>query len=62
VYHLINTTIIQNSWRLRNELIHGWVYDLKTGLIKDLEVTFDNLSKPETFYRVRTDSLQAIDS
>jgi carbonic anhydrase len=61
VYHLINTTIVQNSWRVNNApMVHGWVYDLKTGLIKDLEVTFDNLSKPKRYYLVKSDSLQSV--
>jgi carbonic anhydrase len=59
VYQVINTTIVQNSWRERRQpIVHGWVYDLKTGLIKDLEVTFDNLSKPKTFYAIKTEQLE----
>jgi carbonic anhydrase len=61
VCHVINTTIVQNSWRERRQpMVHGWVYDLKTGVIKDLEVTFDNLSKPKTFYTARTEHLEPI--
>ena len=40
VYNLCKTTIVQNAWREREDLeIHGWVIDLKTGLVKVLQVT-----------------------
>ena len=40
VYNLCKTTIVQNAWREREDLeLHGWVIDLKTGLVKDLKVT-----------------------
>jgi carbonic anhydrase len=49
VYNLCKTTIVQNAWREREDLeIHGWVIDLKTGLVKDLQVTAkssENLGK-----------------
>ncbi len=35
VYNLGKTNIIQNAWKKGNfPYLHGWVYDLKTGLIK----------------------------
>ncbi|MBC7743820.1 MAG: carbonate dehydratase [Flavobacterium sp.] len=40
VYNLCKTTIVQNAWRKREDLeIHGWVINLNTGLVKDLDVT-----------------------
>ncbi len=40
VYNLGKTSIIQNSWsKSKSPFIHGWVYDIRNGLIKDLEVT-----------------------
>lgn len=40
VYNLVNTSIIQNSWTERQSPeVHGWVYELNNGLIKDLNVT-----------------------
>jgi carbonic anhydrase len=40
VYNLCKTTIIQNAWKERSDLeIHGWVIDIKSGLIRDLGVT-----------------------
>lgn len=42
VNHLSKTSIIQNSWQKKQRpAIHGWVYDLKTGLVRDLNVTMD---------------------
>lgn len=41
VHDLGKTSIVQNAWNNEQELqIHGWVYDLNDGLLKDLEVTF----------------------
>jgi len=52
VFGLTKTTIIQNAWRERNEpRVHGWVYSLKTGLIKDLNVSFDSSAKLPSIYR-----------
>ena len=60
VFDLTKTTIIQNAWRERNEpKIHGWIYDLKTGLIKDLGVSFDSSSTLPSIYRVYN-SAQAV--
>ena len=40
VFNLTKTSIVQNRWANGKSLgIHGWVYSLETGLIKDLEVT-----------------------
>jgi carbonic anhydrase len=41
VHDLGKTSIVQNAWKRDQPLhIHGWVYGLEDGLIKDLEVTF----------------------
>ena len=51
VYDLVKTSIIQNSWEKRNgPFLHGWVYDIGDGLIKDLGVNFHNNSEiPDVF-------------
>jgi carbonic anhydrase len=39
VYDLAKTSIVQGAWRNGQELwLHGWVYGLDTGIVKDLEV------------------------
>jgi len=41
VLNLAVTSIVQQAWSEGQELsVHGWVYGIETGLIKDLEVTF----------------------
>ena len=41
VLNLAVTSIVQQAWANGQELsIHGWVYGLDTGLVKDLDVTF----------------------
>ncbi len=43
VCDLAKTSIVQSSWDNNHELsIHGWVYDVGSGLVKDLEVNFSN--------------------
>lgn len=41
VHDLGKTSIVQNAWKNKQPLhIHGWVYDLEDGILKDLDVTF----------------------
>ena len=43
VLNLSVTSIVQEAWSGGQELsIHGWVYRLDTGLVKDLDVTFSS--------------------
>ncbi|MGL6021525.1 MAG: carbonic anhydrase [Chitinophagaceae bacterium] len=43
VYNLLKTSIIQQAWNdTQLPYIHGWVYDIKTGIIKDLDITSNN--------------------
>ncbi|MCU0420465.1 MAG: carbonate dehydratase [Cyclobacteriaceae bacterium] len=55
VFHVTKTSIIQNAWAKRNlPYVHGWVYDIKNGLIKDLKVTMNDNTEMPRFYRLRT--------
>jgi carbonic anhydrase len=55
VFDLSKTSIIQNAWRSRNgPEIHGWVYSLGTGIIKDLDVSMTSTSKLPPIYRVES--------
>ena len=40
VLHVCQTTIVQDAWRRRQPLaVHGWIYDLRDGLLRDLQCT-----------------------
>lgn len=51
VRNVCHTTIVQNAWMRGQELaVHGWIYGLEDGLIKDLETSIDNPQQlDETF-------------
>ena len=37
------TTIVQNAWQRGQEIVvHGWIYGLQDGLLRDLGVSLDN--------------------
>ena len=41
VHDLCKTSIVQNAWKDNQPLhVHGWVYDIQDGIIKDLNVNF----------------------
>ena len=41
VHDLGKTSIVQNAWKNKQPLhVHGWVYDIHDGIIKDLNVNF----------------------
>jgi carbonic anhydrase len=51
VKNLAHTSIIQKAWHQRNgPHIHGWVYDLNNGLLKEL-VTLEPGSQLDSAYR-----------
>ena len=43
VLNVGRTTIVQSAWERGQELVvHGWIYDLEDGLLRDLGVTIDS--------------------
>ncbi len=43
------TTIVQDAWERGQELtVHGWVYSLQDGIIKDLDVCLENETELKT--------------
>ena len=43
VKNVCNSTIVQNAWKNGAELsVHGWVYSIKNGILKDLHTTFSS--------------------
>jgi carbonic anhydrase len=52
VSNVCQTTIVQNAWESGQELtVHGWVYGLSDGLIRDLNVHIMNQAEAATVYR-----------
>ncbi len=51
VLNVGETTIVQDAWgRGQSLMVHGWIYDLKDGIISDLDIHLEN--------RVDTNSLR----
>jgi carbonic anhydrase len=51
VIDLGKTSIVQNAWQKKQPLhIHGWVYDIHDGIIKDLDVTFTGVKDLPAIY------------
>jgi carbonic anhydrase len=52
VYNLCKTSIVQSSWSTGDfPFIHGWVYDVHDGILKDLGVTFNSNQALSGLYR-----------
>jgi carbonic anhydrase len=50
--NLCKTSIVQNAWQNGQELnVHGWVYDVGTGIITDMKVSTHNNSKMDEVFR-----------
>lgn len=48
VTNVCHTTIVQNAWYRGDDLsVHGWIYQMQNGLIKDLQVSISSLSQLE---------------
>lgn len=51
VRNLAKTTIVQQAWAERELHLHGWVYGLHNGLVKDLSVIHNDREDIEPIYR-----------
>jgi carbonic anhydrase len=56
VRNLAKTTIVQQAWAERELHLHGWVYGLHNGLIKDLAVIHDSSEAIDPIYRYNLES------
>ncbi len=53
VHGLAKTSIVQNAWRNDQILhLHGWVYRLNCGIVKDLQVNLSNNNDLQTVYKL----------
>lgn len=54
VHDLAKTSIVQRAWNSGQQLhLHGWVYGVGSGIIKDLEVNFSDKSILEDVYQLK---------
>lgn len=52
VVNVCQTTIVQNAWERGQELVvHGWIYGLGDGLIRDLNVSITSQEELPTVYK-----------
>lgn len=51
VLNVCNTTIVQDAWTRNQPLsIHGWIYGINDGVLRDLKTTIDNPNEIKTVY------------
>lgn len=52
VMNVCHTTIVQNAWANKRKLsVHGWVYDVSTGKLRDLNCCISTLEQVDETYR-----------
>ena len=57
VANVCHTTIVQNAWKRGQSLsIHGFIYSVKNGILKDLGVNISGLEELAPIYRMRRKS------
>ncbi|AKJ42947.1 carbonate dehydratase [Pragia fontium] len=62
VYNLGHSTIVQSAWkRGQKVLVHGWVYGMQDGKLRDLEVSASSRESLELLYRKAISTLLATD-
>ena len=54
VANICHTTIVQNAWKTGQDLaIHGWIYDIEDGLLRDMNVCISNLEEISKTHRIK---------
>src|SRR5215475_7778413 len=58
VFHVTETTIVQNAWARQQPLsIHGWIYAISDGLLRDLEVCVTGPDETSRLYETAINNL-----
>ncbi len=53
VLNVCHTTIVQGAWGRKQPLsVHGWVYDMQSGQLKDLDCCLSSIEHVEKIYRI----------
>jgi carbonic anhydrase len=54
VNNICHTTVVQRAWRNGKELsVHGCIYTLETGILRDLNVRFSTMDHVNDIYQLR---------
>ncbi len=54
VANVCHTTIVQNAWKRGRDLtVHGWIYSLEDGLIRDLGLSISDNEQIKAVYRMK---------
>ena len=54
VANVCHTTIVQGAWKTRQELaIHGWIYSIEDGILRDLNVCITKASEISQTHRLK---------
>jgi carbonic anhydrase len=60
VVNVCQTTIVQSAWeRGQTLVVHGWVYGIQDGLLRDLSLTVTNQEELRRFYRQAVNSISS---
>ena len=58
VVNVCHTTIARDAWERGQELtVHGWIYGLEDGLLRDLNITVNNFSETPAAYDLAIEAL-----
>jgi carbonic anhydrase len=51
VINICNTTIVQSAWKSDQQLaVHGWIYNLEDGLLRDLDVCVSGIKDYQSLF------------
>ena len=51
VYNVCHTTVVEDAWRRGQALsVHGWIYSLEDGLLRDLDLCISNQDQLASLY------------
>lgn len=54
VSNICHTTIVQNAWKSGQELaVHGWIYSIEDGILRDLDVCITKLDEVPKTHRLK---------